>query len=269
MYYNSEHSDIRKKELSDFLDKIVYPRIGAKTVRAEEVASKANGVDMYFTFRDLNKVPALELEVDTVDNNFSIALRSLSEGNPSEDWLTKDTSEADYCIFVDVLSETSSYSVKRHIYQVRLYVVSKDDILDFLLKDGFSKDTFRKKLIEISKAKENGPFEKAKYNGFHLYKDHSNLYLVINPSILRSLRKFTFTGPNNWYYEKQVEKRRESDMDTDLELSEFIEPEQDIGFSTLSAYDIDFNNRLDEEMSDHDTLIEEGRINREEGWPGT
>ena len=194
------------KEVVSFLDKEVYPRIGAEIKRYTDLETQMKGVDISFSYKSLNKVSVDEKTLTHYINKnlptFAFELSFINKGNTVEGWFTDTRKVTEYYMIIWLWAE-KEWDIKcSDINHAQLYLVSRSKVSTYLKENGFDTDTLRKKALKIREADIEGPLEKGSHSGFYFYYSKQLIEMPINvvlsKSILKSLADYTFAGPNRF-----------------------------------------------------------------------
>ena len=194
------------KEVVSFLDTEVYPKIGAEIKRHTDFETQMKGIDISFSYKNLNNVAVDEKTLTHYINKdlptFAFELSFINKGNVVEGWFTDAAKVTEYYMIIWLRAE-KEWDIKcSDINRAQLYLVSRNKVSAYLRENGFDTNSLREKALKIRTADVEGSLEKGYYNGFYFYYSKQLVEMPINvvlsKSILKSLAEYTFAGPNRF-----------------------------------------------------------------------
>jgi hypothetical protein len=194
------------KEVVSFLDKEVYPKIGAEIKRYSDIETQMKGVDINFSYGHLSNVAVDEKTLTHYINKdlptFAFELSFINKGNVIEGWFTDIGKVTEYYMIIWLWAE-KEWNIKcSDITHAQLYLVSRNKVREYLKENGFDTKSLREKALKIREADVEGPLEKGSHNGFYFYYSKQLVEMPINvvvtKAVLKSLAEYTFAGPNRF-----------------------------------------------------------------------
>lgn len=194
-----------EKEISRFLDETVYPKIGAEVERLTDQYNQLRGIDLLFTYKDIFKAKVDEKALTHYINKdlptFAFELSSVQGDVTREGWFTNEKLETDFYMLIWLWANEEWDLKRENITKVQLYLVNKQDLLDYLESNGLSILDLRRKANEIRLNAVDGPLEKESYKDFYFYlsKNLSEepVNIVFRKELLARLATYKFIGPTN------------------------------------------------------------------------
>jgi len=192
-----------EKEVAKFLDKYFYHTAVNEFIRYQDKRRQLQGKDVRFSWDKLENIIVDEkVQSQYINKNlptFAFEISSWFSGKRSEGWLFNPEKLTEYYLCIWIWAKRSWNPSSDDITKLDCLLIKRQDIIDYLKKEGFSKEKILKREKEIIKSGIKGPIDKRKHSFIYFYKTNRlaekpfNVIIRKNKLVELSTRHFVVT----------------------------------------------------------------------------
>ena len=171
-----------EREITRFLDEHFYCDLVTDFHRFKDKGEQLKGKDVIFTWKELvNIIVDEKAQSQYINRNlptFAFEISSIFSGKRSEGWLFDDKKETEYYLCIWIWAKNTQRPSKDEITKLDCLLIKRNDIINYLEEEGFSKQRIIERESKIRSSGVSGAIDKSNHK--YVYYFHTT-HLAENP----------------------------------------------------------------------------------------